>query len=503
MARHRQWFLLAVAVALQSLDGSNGSGAEGAPDEWLRGELQGEEFRLHGQVFESDGSQATGFDVSGELNALRGKAPLATVVDGNRFEAWIPVNRLRPYSLWLTATAKDGSRLAIHKLNAFELRQAAIEGIRLTLQAPTRQIEVKVLADGKPVVGATVKAEVSFGVSVRATTDDDGIARLGLLADQTLEGLMAWTEERVGGFSFHRKPTRDPAANQHVIELSPCRDQTLRFVDVSGAPVAGLDFVTQIATPDPDYNFIGVNEHSRMTTNSEGEAVHRWFPDWETLHFYVDLESADWIGGEDPKFVDGVFLFELTRAQQRRRVRMALEGAEVAGLYVVVESFQGERENHSDMLSAWTDDGGRYTVDVLPDAAYCAYVLDARWVSPMVDVVPYDSASELTTSPELVVSEGQEVEVLVTASAESKPYPHLSVGFFREHSYTWQEDGEVRHGTGSAQWWATTDVSGRAVTRTLAGDLRVSIYTPLWRTEESIDVVPGERATLRLHCDIE
>jgi hypothetical protein len=80
---------------------------------------------------------------------------------------------------------------------------------------------------------------------------------------------------------------------------------------------------------------------------------------------------------------------------------------------------------------------GRYTVDVLPDAAYCAYVLDATWVSPMVDVIPYDSASELTTSPELVVSEGQEVQVLVTSGPEKKPYPHLSLAFIREHSYAW------------------------------------------------------------------
>jgi hypothetical protein len=258
----------------------------------------------------------------------------------------------------------------------------------------------------------------------------------------------------------------------------------------------------QIATPDPDYNYIGVNEHLRMATNSEGEAVHHWFPDWEKLHFYVDLESTEWIGGNDPKAVDGAYVFELTRVQERRRVRMALHGAEVAGLLVSVQSFQGEREHHSDSLFAWTDDGGRYTVDVLPDATYCAHVLDTTWVSPMVDVVPYDSASQLTTSPKLVVSEGQEVEVLVTTGAEKKPYPHLSVGFIREHSYTWHEDGDAQHGTDSAQWWATTDASGRAVTRTLPGPMKVWIYTPLWRPEETIDVVPGQRAVVRLHCDI-
>jgi hypothetical protein len=31
----------------------------------------------------------------------------------------------------------------------------------------------------------------------------------------------------------------------------------------------------------------------------------------------------------------------------------------------------------------------------------------------------------------------------------------------------------------------------------------VWIYTPLWRAEESIDVLPGQRATLRLHREID
>jgi hypothetical protein len=216
--------VLAFTLALPALAASNAQATEGASRAWLRDALQSLEIRLHGQVFEADGSPATGIEVSGQLNTRSGKMPLDAVVNGNQFKAWIPVNRVQLGSLWLKATAKDGSRLAIRKLSAFELRQAAIEGMRLTLEASKRQIEVEVLAEGKPAAGPTVKAEMSYGISVRATTDDDGIARLRLLADQTLQGLMAWTDDRVGGFSFDRKPTRDPSANQHVIELSPCRD---------------------------------------------------------------------------------------------------------------------------------------------------------------------------------------------------------------------------------------------------------------------------------------
>jgi hypothetical protein len=61
----------------------------------------------------------------------------------------------------------------------------------------------------------------------------------------------------------------------------------------------------------------------------------------------------------------------------------------------------------------------------------------------------------------------------------------------------------ARASAGRAQWWADTDASGRAVTRTFPGPLQVRIYTPLWRTEEAIEVVPGQPATLRLHRDVD
>ena len=318
--------------------------------------------------------------------------------------------------------------------------------------------------------------------------------------------MTAWTDDfRIGGFSFDRQPRRDPDANEHVVELSTCRDQTLRFLDQDGSPVPGIDVVIQIATASPDYNFLGTNEHSRMTTNAAGEVTYRWFPDWDKHYSYVDLDTAQWVIDGDNAIVNGAAVFTLKRSKDRKQVqgRVVSATAGVGGFYVSLRSFQGERENESDVVSAFTDSDGRFSIDVLPDATYCAYALDARWVSDIVDLIPYQSASNQITPPELSVSGGQAVEVIVTSGPQKKPYPNLTVSFQREHEYTWQEDRRTQSGTGGPQWWATTDESGRATTYTLPGKLRASVYTPRWQTEETIDVSSGEAATIRLHREVE
>ena len=99
------------------------------------------------------------------------------MIDGHKFKISVPVNKLRWYSLWLHASSSDSDRIAYKQLSAFDLRQAAIDGIKLTLESPTRLVRVKVTDEGAPICH-TVKAELGFGIELRATTDADGVAEL-------------------------------------------------------------------------------------------------------------------------------------------------------------------------------------------------------------------------------------------------------------------------------------------------------------------------------------
>lgn len=506
MTRFRS--IQAVALTfLFLLAGSSGSlRADQTSPDWLRSTGKELEICLKGEVFESDGRAATDLRVTGGLFTAGVDHPLVPTIEGHRFRVWIPVNQVKWYSLWLKATSVGEDRVACKRLHAYELRQAAVDGITMTLQSPTRWVDVKVLDGACPVPDAVVEATLDSRIALRSRTDARGIARFGLLPQQTLFGLTAWTDDfRIGGFWFFREPTRDPKADEHVVELNKCRDQKLRFVDESGAPVAGLEFVLHVATAGPTSKPIGTNEHFRMTTGAAGEVTCRWVPDWDKHDLYAVLNSDHWMIDGDNETIDGVTVFKLKKRKPRKRVqgRLVSTATGVGGFYVKLLSRQGEREGRGDALYAFTDSNGTFAMDVQPDATYCAYAMDSRWVSEIIDLIPYQSASDKITAPELSVSKGEEVEVIVTSGPQKKPYPNLEIGFHWEYRYTCRVDGRTRRVVDGPGWYVATDESGRATTRSLPGKLKVSVNTPLWRTEETVEVRSGEVATLQLHREAE
>ncbi len=480
--------------------------AQQTADMWLRSSGKDLLIRLKGEVFHADGSPANEVTISGLLNTSASDPPLNPTVEGHRFEVLVPVNQSPWHSLWLKATSAQGEHIACLKLNAFELRQAATEGVKLTLQSPVRRVAVHVSDKGNSVADATVQAELDFGIKLRALSNAKGVAHFDLLPQQSLTALTAWTEDfRIGGFSFNRKPTRDPNAQEHIVELSKCRSQKLRFVDEQGAPAPGIDFVLQVATASPNYNFLGTNEFSSMTSDACGEAAYPWFPDWENCHVYAEFGASRWVLEGEPEVQSEAIVFKVKQGRERKQIRgrVISPDAHAGGFLVTLDSFQGERENYRDVLSTFTDPDGAFSVEVLPDATYCAFAVDARWVSDIIDLIPYRSESGQFTPIQLAVSEGQPVELVATSGPQQRPYANLTANIHREHVFSWrQADGEHR-GTGGPQWWTTTDGSGRATVHTLPGKLSVSVYTPLWRTETAVEVRRGEAATIKLHREVD
>jgi hypothetical protein len=243
-----------------------------------------------------------------------------------------------------------------------------------------------------------------------------------------------------------------------------------------------------------------------MTTDAAGEAVYRWFPDWPEVHFYAVINETNWVLEADRKIIDGVAIYTLKERKPRKRITgsVIFKGTTTGpgGFFVHLHSFQGDRELQGDSPSAFSDPDGKFAVDILPDATYSAYVQDEKWVGKIIDFVPYESSIDKLTVPELEVAEGQTVEVIVTSGPKKEPISNLTVRFRREHRSSWHENGESRSGIGGPHWWATTDDSGKATTRTLPGKLEVSVYSPRWRAEKTIDVVAGKPAQIGLHREI-
>src|SRR3954453_17711423 len=117
--------------------------------EWLRGSGKDLQICLKGEVFDSDGQPASGVKLAGSMNSTASRVPLTPSVDGQRFKIWVSVNQPIWYSMWLKATSTNNDHVAFKTLSEYELRQAAIDGIKLTLQAPTRHVDVRVIHKGQ------------------------------------------------------------------------------------------------------------------------------------------------------------------------------------------------------------------------------------------------------------------------------------------------------------------------------------------------------------------
>jgi hypothetical protein len=478
-----------------------------APPTWLRGSGQDLEFLIHGEVVDADGQPTKDVALTFTMNADCTAPAIKPQLDGHKFSAWIPAGVPSYYSLGITATTPHNNQSAAKFLANYELRQSAIDGLQLTLKKPVKKKRVRVTSNGQPVANATVKVELGVLQSSQAQTDAEGVAQFHLLDEQEISDVFAWTDDRrVGGYTLSRGPSRDPNAEEFPVELSDCRDLRIRFIDENEAPVPGVPFTMQIATPPPHYNYIGTNDEFHLTSDASGEAVLHWLPDWERHHAYPEVHTNAWfIDGEPPQITGDTYIVRLNKSRPRKMIegRVTSTVTSPAGFQVELSSFQGERENYSDSRRAFTDADGRFSIDVLPEIKYCGWVLDSRWVAKTIDLIPYSPGLDQTKSPEFVVTAGEPVEITATTGKSKKPYRNLQLYFRREHDFQWQENGETRNGSSGPQWWAKTNERGRATTITAPGELNVSVYSPQWRTEQSIDVKPNEPARVTLHREVD
>src|SRR5438128_1893530 len=128
-------FLPAVAAYL-FVSGLAAHAAEPPVADWLRGTGKDLQLCLRGEVVDSDGRPAKEVQLTGDLSSTLSGEPLKPQIDGNQFKLWVNVNQLRWFSICLSAASANGEQVAYRSLNDYQLRQAAIEGIKLTLQRP-------------------------------------------------------------------------------------------------------------------------------------------------------------------------------------------------------------------------------------------------------------------------------------------------------------------------------------------------------------------------------
>ncbi|MBN2294775.1 MAG: thioredoxin family protein [Pirellulales bacterium] len=495
---------LSVCAFAKDSGTSNGKSSAKKPA-WLDGAGKDLRIKIRGEALGEKGKPENGCKLHVLLKSRFFQQDLPVVMEGNRFEFWVPVGKAGWMTLHLNATSADGQLIVRKMVNAYEIRQAAIEGLKLKMEKLQRMVAVTVVADGKPVPGAFVAAEFT-GMRLMSKTNDAGVAKFAAMKCDNLSQLTAWTDDfMLGGYSFSRKPPRDPKGDKFTIELDKCRSQMIRFINEEDQkPVADLNFLFTVGSGPPDYQYPGKTPDCEMKTDKNGEAVFRRFPNWDKHGSYVECLNKRWIKAGEEETVDGVIVVKMkkSRIDKRRRVVGQVKSADgnVAGFYVRMMSFQAEEKNHVDGLHAFTDECGKFEADYLPAATYCVYINDAQFVSNMVDLIPYEPTAGKTNTPSLEVTTGQPVEVVATSGPNRRPLAHQSIHMRTSHGFSWREGGKTRHGQSGRAWYVTTDENGKARTFALPGkEIVGSIYSTQWRAEQKAQVKASGVTRLEFH----
>jgi hypothetical protein len=383
-----------------------------------------------------------------------------------------------------------------------------MDGVQLQLQQTQRTVKVAVVHGDQAVPGASVRATLEGGSSVTVHADSQGVASVPLMNEDRIHQLTAWTDDfRFGGYSFPTDPPRDPAGTEFQVELDQCRKQKMRLIDqATKEPLTNLKFHLTIGTGPPDYQFPGkLPQDNVLTTDESGEATCRWFPDWSDHYSYVRVQDTYTVDSYESELLDEVLVYSVRMANRtpRQTVRGIVRADEghAAGFLVQMRSFQSELPGYSDLLYAFTQPDGTFTVECFPDSTYCAYVNDVRYVTRIVDGIPAPKDADVNKwQPQLDLLEGRPVQVVVVGGPDQKPIPFQQIQLSTEHRMPWIEDGQQRYGRSGRRWGVTTNRLGRTFTYALPDtEVTGAIYNARWRMERSVNVKAEGITRLTFH----
>ncbi|GAB5512293.1 M56 family metallopeptidase [Rhodopirellula baltica] len=471
-----------------------------------RGVGSSTEVLLRGSVIDPVGNPVPDPQIEISLRFAHDNQLITPTISGNSFEAWLPASGLNWYRVNVDVRKNDNSdERAFYSVSRRELRGLLEDGMNVQLQRPAGFTEIHVTEENQPVPNANVQVQIAFGRTAREKTDLNGTARIDLYENKRLASITTWTaDHRVGGYQFSRQPVRDGNAPVHYVELSKCRDQTIRMVDEDGNGIEGVEFRMQLATPVPYVNYIGTTEQWELKTDLNGEAVLKYFPDWPEVYRYAELLNQDWFILKKAAPVDDALVITLKRRAERHRVMGTLNGdlTDLAGFSVRAGTFQAETEGQSEQLFAITDSKGHFWIDVLPGATYSVYVNDSNLLSDYSDVLAFDPETSQVNAPEITLQEGVVAKAKLTAGKNRTPIANASVSFREKHRYEWMEDGESRKGVTGRSTWATTDEDGIATMVVLPGVVEVSASQKDWRSSARIDAAEDGDNFVELHREI-
>lgn len=483
----------------------------------IRGTGADREMRIFGQLVPPDGQALGETELKVHYRSQGRKQELPVTREGDHYETWVPIGGNHWFGVTLSAECPDDKLRKVEGIRMEWLRHAATHGLDLHLAPAERPVQIRVTQSGTPIAGAHVELQLGGSGHCTDVTDGDGSATFHLTEEDKLSQVTAWTDDfRLGGFALYRKPYRDPYGTEFTVELHNGHDQLIRFVDVeTGRPAARVMFRLIVGTGEPNFQFLSNGDTlppSVMTTDENGEAMFRWFPEWEKHGAYVELDDSTYYRAGNDYFPenadDGALLQKVKRSTTKRQTlhgRIECKETSPEGMMVRLSSFQAEEPGRVDALVAFADSEGNFTAECLPGATYGITVSDAEWASPSIDRMAYDPVTKFSPKVILEASSGEPVKIVLTSGPARKPMAHQGVSVKPVHEMTWLEGGEIRTGSALQNFWLFADENGVIQTQAVAGsELELNVYVDLeegkWRSGEIKHwVTKGGENTIHIH----
>ncbi|MBS0202614.1 MAG: thioredoxin family protein [Planctomycetes bacterium] len=453
-----------------------------------RVQVDGPILTIRGTILRPDGSVAK--DAVLEQSGP-GDVVSATIRDG-QYEIRSTGTLLNPPSI--LCRNPSGSLQSLIQVGGYTLRSDCQTAKTITL-APTKIIRVKVTDEQKIVDSAHVQVEAG-SFKYLATTGTDGVAELRIPQQESVFLMSAWTDDhRIGGMHVARKPTREKFGYEFEVEVSSSPPVRVRVVDAQQKPLENVPVEFVAVDGEHGELFVGNNPTSSQTTDVHGDAVFNWVPKWAGERGYFTIaDGSPWrrVGdGAARKLTDGLYEFQVapSRSPERIVVESQLLGvtSDVSGMLVEFWSFEGEEEDTCDVIYSRCDSQGRFSARLLPDSEYGVYVNDRQWVSNSWEgiVVSKDGGIQ---KPELKLTKGTDIEVLVTRGSNEEPLKNAWLAF--------ESDPDALHGR---RFWGRTDEHGRFTAPVLAGTLKIRAGDGDWESTRIIEVVDDEPVKVQVH----